>query len=124
MLAVKKLSDLYKALLQAESGQGTLRNKHLTALDLVHIDGGDPIMPGTQKMFTFQASEPSTQLHSAMARQHGDVQEGLAIKSALPMSVDQESIDACSGGSGWLHEKRIMPCSFYLQACHSQSQDS
>lgn len=34
--------DLHKALLQAESGQGTLRSEHLTALDLLPIDGGEP----------------------------------------------------------------------------------
>lgn len=126
MLAVKKLSDLYKALLQAESGQGTLRRKHLTALDLLPIDGGDLTMPRTHKMLTFQASELSAQLHSAMAKQHDELQEGLAIKSALAMSVNQESIDAHSGGSGWLLENPIMPCSFYLQGttCYSQSQDS
>ncbi|MCI4385284.1 hypothetical protein PGIGA_G00048630 [Pangasianodon gigas] len=125
MLAVKKLSDLHKALLQAESGQGTLRYKHLTALDLLPIDGGDPTMPCTHKMLTFQASELSAQLQSAMATQYADLQEGLAIKNAVAKSVSQESIDARSGGSGWSQENPITPCSFSLPTtCHSQSQGS
>ncbi|KAB5554107.1 hypothetical protein PHYPO_G00046370 [Pangasianodon hypophthalmus] len=125
MLAVKKLSDLHKALLQAESGQGTLRCKHPTALDLLPIDGGDPTMPCTHKMLTFQASELSAQLQSAMATQYADLQEGLAIKNAVARSVSQESIDARSGGSGWSQENPITPCSLSLPTtCHSQSQDS
>ncbi|XP_053502922.1 caskin-2 isoform X2 [Ictalurus furcatus] len=125
MLAVKKLSDLHKALLQAESGQGTLRCKHLSALDLLPIDGGDPTKPHTHKMLTFHASELSAELQSAMSTQHDDLQEGLAIKSAVALSVSQESIDARSGGSGWSQENPIMSCSFSLATpCHSQSQDS
>ncbi|KAF4092224.1 hypothetical protein AMELA_G00018440 [Ameiurus melas] len=125
MLAVKKLSDLHKALLQAESDQGTLRCKHLSALDLLPIDGGDPTKPPTHKMLTFQASELSAELQSAMSTQSDDLQEGLAIKSAVALSVSQESIDACSGSSGWSQENPIMSCSFSLATpCHSQSQDS
>ncbi|KAG7335163.1 hypothetical protein KOW79_001759 [Hemibagrus wyckioides] len=120
MLAVKKLSDLHKALLQAESGQGTLRCEHLTALDLLPIDGGEPTMPPTHKMLTFQACELSAELQSAMEIQY-DLQEGMTIRSTVTMSASQESIDGHSGGS---QETPIMTYSSLATTCHSQFQDS
>ncbi|KAK3519794.1 hypothetical protein QTP70_004954 [Hemibagrus guttatus] len=120
MLAVKKLSDLHKALLQAELGQGTLRCKHLTALDLLPVDGGDPTMPHTHKMLTFQACELSAELQTAMETQY-DLQEGMTISSAVTMSASQESIDGHSGGS---QEIPIMTYSSLATTCHSQFQDS
>lgn len=127
MLAVKKLCDLHKALLQAESGQGTLRRKPPSALDLLPIepptDGGDLPSPHTPKMLTFQDSELSAELQCAMATQYGGPQEGLAIKSAVGMSVSQESIDARSRGSGRSQEPPITPSSSATTP-HSRSQES
>ncbi|KAL6475863.1 hypothetical protein MHYP_G00143620 [Metynnis hypsauchen] len=116
MLAVKKLCDLHKALLQTESDQGTLRRKTPAALDLLPIeppaDGGDLPSPHTPKMLTFQDSELSAELQSAMATHYGGPQEGLAIKNAVAMSVSQESIDTRSRGSGRSQEPPFTPSSF------------
>ncbi|XP_066497962.1 caskin-2 isoform X3 [Hoplias malabaricus] len=115
MLAVKKLCDLHKALLQTESGQSTLRHKTPTALDLLPIEPppetGDLLLHPTHKMLTFQDSELSAELQSAMTTHYGGPQESLAIKSAVAMSVSQESIDARSGGSGQSHEHPVTPSS-------------
>ncbi|XP_047427474.1 caskin-2-like isoform X2 [Mugil cephalus] len=104
MLAVKKLCDIQRAILQAESGQGTLRRKGPGALHLVTIEppeaGGECSSPHTPKMMTFQDSELSTELQTAMSSQYGGCEEGLAIKNAVGMSQSQESIDTRSRGSG------------------------
>lgn len=106
MLAVKKLCDIQRAIMQAESGQGTLRRKTPGALHLVTIEppdslsGGECPSPHTPKMLTFQDSELSAELQTAMSTHYGGCQEGLAIKSAVGMSKSQESIDARSRGSG------------------------
>ncbi|KAM9473048.1 caskin-2-like isoform 8-T8 [Salvelinus alpinus] len=101
MLAVKKLCDIQRAILAAESGQGTLRRKPPGALHLVTIEPPDSASdcpsPQTPKMLTFQDSELSAELQTAMSSHY---QEGLAIKSAVGMSRSQESIDARSRGSG------------------------
>uniref|UniRef100_A0A673X0K4 CASK interacting protein 2 n=1 Tax=Salmo trutta TaxID=8032 RepID=A0A673X0K4_SALTR len=101
MLAVKKLCDIQRAILAAESGQGTLRRKPPGALHLVTIEPPDSASdcpsPHTPKMLTFQDSELSAELQTAMSSHY---QEGLAIKSAVGMSRSQESIDARSRGSG------------------------
>ncbi|XP_045571186.1 caskin-2 isoform X6 [Salmo salar] len=101
MLAVKKLCDIQRAILAAESGQGTLRRKPPGALHLVTIEPPDSASdcpsPHTLKMLTFQDSELSAELQTAMSSHY---QEGLAIKSAVGMSRSQESIDARSRGSG------------------------
>ncbi|XP_041757465.2 caskin-2 isoform X5 [Coregonus clupeaformis] len=101
MLAVKKLCDIQRAILAAESGQGTLRRKPPGALHLVTIEPPDSASdchsPHTPKMLTFQDSELSAELQTAMSSHY---QEGLAIKSAMGMSRSQESIDARSRGSG------------------------
>ncbi|XP_017560907.1 caskin-2 isoform X4 [Pygocentrus nattereri] len=116
MLAVKKLCDLHKALLQTESDQGTLRRKTPAALDLLPIepptDSGDLPSPHTPKMLTFQDSELSAELQSAMATHYGGPQEGLAIKNAVAMSVSQESFDTRSRGSGRSQEPPFTPSSF------------
>ncbi|KAM4598482.1 caskin-2 isoform 2-T2 [Polymixia lowei] len=125
MLAVKKLCDIQRAILQAESGQGTLRRKTPGALHLVTIEPPDPMSAGecpsphTPKMLTFQDSELSAELQTAMSSHYGGCQEGLAIKSAVGMSQSQESIDARSRGSGRSQEPptaSITP--------HSRSQES
>ncbi|KAM3863461.1 caskin-2 [Diretmus argenteus] len=106
MLAVKKLCDIQRAILQAESSQGTLRRKTPGALHLVTIEppdlmsGGECPSPHTPKMLTFQDSELSAELQTAMASHYGGCQEGLAIKNAVGMSQSQESIDTRSRGSG------------------------
>ncbi|XP_039887746.1 caskin-2-like isoform X2 [Simochromis diagramma] len=103
MLAVKKLCDIQRAILQAESGQGTLRRKGPGALHLVAIEadaGGECSSPHTPKMLTFQDSELSAELQTAMSSHYGDCEEGLAIKNAVGMSQSQESIDTRSRGSG------------------------
>uniref|UniRef100_UPI003AAFA34C caskin-2-like isoform X2 n=1 Tax=Centroberyx gerrardi TaxID=166262 RepID=UPI003AAFA34C len=105
MLAVKKLCDIQRAILQAETGQGTLRRKTPGALHLVTIEppdssGGECPSPHTPKMLTFQDSELSAELQTAMSSHYGGCQEGLAIKNAVGMSQSQESIDARSRGSG------------------------
>ncbi|XP_039979939.1 caskin-2-like isoform X2 [Xiphias gladius] len=104
MLAVKKLSDIQRAILQAESGQGTLRRKGPGALHLVAIEppdsAGECSSPHTPKMLTFQDSELSAELQTAMSSHYGGCEEGLAIKNAVGMSQSQESIDTRSRGSG------------------------
>ncbi|KAL7377972.1 hypothetical protein ABVT39_006829 [Epinephelus coioides] len=104
MLAVKKLCDIQRAILQAESGQGTLRRKAPGALHLVTIEppdsGGECSSPHTPKMLTFQDSELSAELQTAMSSHYGGCEEGLAIKNAVGMSQSQESIDTRSRGSG------------------------
>lgn len=104
MLAVKKLCDIQRAILQAESGQGTLRRKAPGALHLVAIEApdsaGECSSPHTPKMQTFQDSELSAELQTAMSSHYGGCEEGLAIKNAVGMSQSQESIDTRSRGSG------------------------
>ncbi|XP_076607897.1 caskin-2 isoform X4 [Chaetodon auriga] len=104
MLAVKKLCDIQRAILQAESGQGTLRRKAPGALHLVTIEppdaAGECSSPHTPKMLTFQDSELSTELQTAMSSHYGGCEEGFAIKNAVGMSQSQESIDTRSRGSG------------------------
>ncbi|XP_059204718.1 caskin-2-like isoform X3 [Centropristis striata] len=104
MLAVKKLCDIQRAILQAEAGQGTLRRKAPGALHLVAIEppdsSGECSSPHTPKMLTFQDSELSAELQSAMSSHYGGCEEGLAIKNAVGMSQSQESIDTRSRGSG------------------------
>ncbi|XP_030645854.1 caskin-2 isoform X2 [Chanos chanos] len=124
MLAVKKLCDIHKAQLQAESGQGTLRRKAPASLDLLAIEppegsGADLPSPHTPKMLSFQDSELSTELQTAMSTHY---QDGLVIKSAMGMSVSQESIDARSRGSGRSQEPPITPLS--TPTSHSHSRES
>lgn len=104
MLAVKKLCDIQRAILQAESGQGTLRRRGPGALHLVAIEpsdaGSECSSPHTPKMLTFQDSELSAELQTAMSSHYGGCEEGLVIKNALGMSQSQDSIDTRSRGSG------------------------
>ncbi|KAK9534469.1 hypothetical protein VZT92_006912 [Zoarces viviparus] len=123
MLAVKKLCDIQRAILQAESGHGTLRRKAPGALHLVAIEppdsAGECSSPHTPKMLTFQDSELSAELQTAMCSHYGGCEEGLAIKNAVGMSQSQESIDARSRGSGRSQEPPTASIS-----PHSWSQES
>lgn len=123
MLAVKKLCDIQRAILQAESGQGTLRRKAPGTLHLVTIEppdsAGECSSPHTPKMLTFQDSELSAELQTAMSSHYGGCEEGLAIKNAVGMSQSQESIDTRSRGSGRSQE----PATVSINP-HSWSQES
>uniref|UniRef100_A0A8C9ETN8 Caskin-2 n=1 Tax=Pavo cristatus TaxID=9049 RepID=A0A8C9ETN8_PAVCR len=98
MLAVKKLRDLRKSLSQAEV---TLtRHKVPGALDIVTIESlenGECQSPNTPKMTTFQDSELSYELQTAMSN---SCHETLSIKNSQGMSRSQESIGVRSRGSG------------------------
>lgn len=123
MLAVKKLCDIQRAILQAESGHGTLRRKGPGALHVVSIEppdvGGECSSPRTPKMLTFQDSELSAELQTALSSHYGGCDEGLAIKHAVGMSQSQESIDARSRGSGRSQEPPMASVT-----PHSWSQES
>ncbi|KAF1545133.1 Caskin-2, partial [Eudyptula minor] len=98
MLAVKKLRDLHKSLNQAEATLA--RRKVPGALDIVTIESlenGECQSPHTPKMTTFQDSELSYELQTAMSN---SCHETLGIKSSQGMSRSQESIGVRSRGSG------------------------
>ncbi|XP_014881401.1 caskin-2-like [Poecilia latipinna] len=104
MLAVKKLSDIQRAILQADTGAGTLRRKAPGVLHLVAIESPDASSecssPHTPIMVTFQDSELSAELQTAMASHYGGCDKGLVIKNAVGMSQSQENIDTRCRGSG------------------------
>ncbi|XP_042721232.1 caskin-2 isoform X4 [Lagopus leucura] len=106
MLAVKKLRDLRKSLSQTEA---TLtRHKVPGALDIVTIESlenGECQSPNTPKMTTFQDSELSYELQTAMSN---SCHETLSIKNSQGMSRSQESIGVRSRGSG--HSQDNVPC--------------
>ncbi|NXE41076.1 CSKI2 protein, partial [Ptilorrhoa leucosticta] len=90
MLAVKKLRDLRKSLNQAEATLA--RRKVPGSLDIVTIESlenGECQSPHTPKMMTFQDSELSYELQTAMSN---SCHETLGIKSSQGMSRSQESI--------------------------------
>ncbi|XP_061866552.1 caskin-2 isoform X2 [Colius striatus] len=98
MLAVKKLRDLRKSLNQAEATLA--RRKVPGALDIVTIESlenGECQSPHTPKMTTFQDSELSYELQTAMSN---SCHETLGIKNSQGMSRSQESIGVRSRGSG------------------------
>lgn len=102
MLAVKKLCELHRAELQAESGQGTLRRRAPGPLQLLAIESGDdPQSPHTPKMSTFQDSDLSAELQCAMS--HGD--DALVFNRTLTLSHSEESLTARSRGSGRSHDQ-------------------
>ncbi|XP_066473407.1 caskin-2 isoform X2 [Tiliqua scincoides] len=105
MLAVKKLTDLRKSLSQADTS--TLRRKIPGALDIVTIEAvenGESHSPHTPKMTTFQDSELSYELQTAMSN---SCQETLTIKTTQGMSRSQESIGVRSRGSGHSQENML-----------------
>ncbi|NXO88923.1 CSKI2 protein, partial [Certhia brachydactyla] len=98
MLAVKKLRDLRKSLNQAEATLA--RRKVPGTLDIVTIESlenGECQSPHTPKMTTFQDSELSYELQTAMSNSCHDT---LGIKTSQGMSRSQESIGVRSRGSG------------------------
>ncbi|NXJ04849.1 CSKI2 protein, partial [Odontophorus gujanensis] len=98
MLAVKKLRDLHKSLNRAEATLS--RQKIPGALDIVTIESlenGECQSPNTPKMTTFQDSELSYELQTAMSN---SCHETLSIKNSQGMSQSQESIGVRSRGSG------------------------
>ncbi|XP_060108041.1 caskin-2 isoform X2 [Heteronotia binoei] len=117
MLAVKKLTDLRKSLNQADAN--TLRRKIPGALDIVTIESvenGECHSPHTPKMTTFQDSELSYELQTAMSN---SCQETLTIKNAQGISRSQESIGMRSRGSGHSQENMLSQ-----SATSSHSQES
>ncbi|XP_015281125.1 PREDICTED: caskin-2 [Gekko japonicus] len=117
MLAVKKLTDLRRSLNQADAN--TLRRKIPGALDIVTIESvenGECHSPHTPKMTTFQDSELSYELQTAMSN---SCQETLTIKNTQGISRSQESIGMRSRGSGHSQENMLSQ-----SAASSRSQES
>ncbi|XP_067913999.1 caskin-2-like isoform X2 [Heterodontus francisci] len=111
MIAVKRLLDVQKALNQAEveAKTATLRRKAPNALEIVTIEpsqgeNGECQSPQTPKMLTFQDSELSHELQSAMSNPCYNCQEGLVMKQVGAISRSQESIGIRSRGSGHSQE--------------------
>ncbi|XP_019373763.1 PREDICTED: caskin-2 isoform X5 [Gavialis gangeticus] len=117
MLAVKKLRDLRKSLNQAEANPAT--RKIPGTLDIVtieSIENGECQSPHTPKMITFQDSELSYELQTAMSN---SCQETLTIKNSQGMSRSQESIGVRSRGSGHSQDNMLS-----RTALSSHSQES
>uniref|UniRef100_A0A4W3GKZ0 SAM domain-containing protein n=1 Tax=Callorhinchus milii TaxID=7868 RepID=A0A4W3GKZ0_CALMI len=116
MIAVKKLLEVQKAISQAEAQAktATLRRKVPRALDIVTIEpatalaapeSGDCPSPHTPKMLTFQDSELSSELQSAMSGSGLGCPESLGLRPAAGgISRSQESIGVRSRGSGHSQE--------------------
>ncbi|XP_061761792.1 caskin-2-like isoform X4 [Nerophis ophidion] len=99
MLAVKKLCDIHRA-----TAQGTLRRKAPGTLQLLAIEppdgGGECSSPRTPRMLTFQDSELSAELQSAMSSRYADCEDGPVFKNNAGLSESQDSMDTRSRGSG------------------------
>ncbi|XP_061906434.1 caskin-2-like isoform X2 [Entelurus aequoreus] len=99
MLAVKKLCDIHRA-----AAQGTLRRKAPGTLQLLAIEppdgGGECSSPRTPRMLTFQDSELSAELQSAMSSRYADCEDGPVFKNNVGLSESQDSMDIRSRGSG------------------------
>ncbi|XP_069056255.1 caskin-2 [Pleurodeles waltl] len=108
MLAVKRLSDIRKSLNQVDGN--TLRRRIPGSLDIVTIEAMEseeesaPTTP-TPKMSTFQDSELSCELQSAMSNS-GHATLGIN-SSGFGMSRSQESIGNRSRGSGHSQENML-----------------
>ncbi|XP_061555678.1 caskin-2-like isoform X2 [Phycodurus eques] len=105
MLAVKKLCDIHRAILQAESSQGTLRRKAPGALHVVAIDppdaGVECSSPRTPKtMMTFLDSDLSAELQSAMSGHYADCEDGPFVRNGVSSSYGQDGEEARCRGSG------------------------
>ncbi|XP_072098642.1 caskin-2-like isoform X3 [Mobula birostris] len=114
MIAVKKLLDVQKALNQAEveAKTATLRRKAPGALEIVtiepsQVENGESHSPHTPRMLTFQDSELSYELQSAMANPCYSGQDSLAMKQVGGISRSQESIGTRSRGSGHSQENTL-----------------
>ncbi|XP_048673452.2 caskin-2 isoform X2 [Caretta caretta] len=115
MLAVKKLTDIRKNLNQADTKLA--RRKIPGALDIVTIESvenGESQSPHTPKMITFQDSELSYELQTAMSN---SCQETLPMKNTQGMSRSQESIGVRSRGSGHSQDNML---SKTILSSHSQ----
>ncbi|XP_013922383.1 PREDICTED: caskin-2 isoform X4 [Thamnophis sirtalis] len=115
MLAVKRLTDLCKS--QSQAKVNTLRRKIPGTLEIVTIETvetGECHSPLTPKMTTFQDSELSHELQTAMSN---SCQGTLTIKSTQGISRSQESIGARSRGSGHSQENML---SQSTSSSHSQ----
>nr|XP_057905551.1 caskin-2-like isoform X2 [Doryrhamphus excisus] len=123
MLAVKKLCDIHRAVAQVPSGRGTLRRKAPGALHLVAIEppdtSGECASPHTPKMLTFQDSELSAELQSAMSSHYADCEDALVFNDTAGLSQSQDSIDTRSRGSGRSQERPTASVTL-----HSWSQES
>lgn len=107
MLAVKKLCDVQRVVLQAGAGQGAgqgaLRHKAPRRLHLVSMETSDPSSECSSPrspMMSFQDSELSAELQSAMSSSHAGREEGVAFKHAVGVSQSQDNVDLRSRGSG------------------------
>ncbi|XP_032065320.1 caskin-2 isoform X4 [Thamnophis elegans] len=115
MLAVKRLTDLCKS--QSQAKVNTLGRKIPGTLEIVTIETvetGECHSPLTPKMTTFQDSELSHELQTAMSN---SCQGTLTIKSTQGISRSQESIGARSRGSGHSQENML---SQSTSSSHSQ----
>ncbi|XP_030064130.1 LOW QUALITY PROTEIN: caskin-2 [Microcaecilia unicolor] len=115
MLAVKKLADLRKSLNQVDGKM--LKRRVPGSLDIVTIESlENGELPETPKMLTFQDSELSYELQTAMST---SCQETLGIESTQGISRSQESIGIRSRGSGHSQENMLTRA-----ALSSHSQES
>ncbi|XP_072522980.1 caskin-2 isoform X1 [Salminus brasiliensis] len=125
MLAVKKLCDVQKARRNQAEGQGVLQQRRAPpTLELVAIEPPDSAdVPSSPKMLTFQDSELSAELQSAMTQSgYGGCQEDLggAVIGTV-MSVSQESTR--SWGSGRLQERPLASVTPHSRSDESLSPD-
>nr|XP_033816240.1 caskin-2 isoform X2 [Geotrypetes seraphini] len=103
MLAVKKLADIRKSMNQVDGKM--LKRRIPGSLDIVTIESlENGELPQTPKMLTFQDSELSYELQTAMSN---SCQEPLSIESIQGMSGSQESIGIRSRGSGHSQENMV-----------------
>ncbi|XP_076855882.1 caskin-2 isoform X2 [Brachyhypopomus gauderio] len=114
MLAVKRLADLQKARRSQAEGQVTLpRSRAPPTLELVAIEPPDspdcPSSPLLSKMLTFQDSELSAELQSAMIHNgSGGCHDGfVAVVNGTTTSLSQSSTGARSCGSGRSQERPL-----------------
>lgn len=126
MLAVKKLCDVHKAQKNMAEGQGILQHgKAPPTLELVAIEPPDSAdAPSSPKMLTFQDSELSAELQSAMTQSgYGGCQEdlGSAVIGSV-MSISQESTR--SWGSGRSQERPLASVTPHSRSDENLSPDS
>lgn len=110
MLGVKKLCDIQKAVLQAESGQGPLHRKAPAALHLFTIEPPESPGPPSPKMQTFQDSELSAELQTAMDTRSGGSgrSQEPPTASISPHSWSQDSLER-NLPEGWDQRPKQVP---------------
>ncbi|KAI4874857.1 hypothetical protein NFI96_034427 [Prochilodus magdalenae] len=127
MLAVKKLCDVQKAQRNQLVRQGVLQRRVPPTLELVAIEPPDsndgPSSPLSPKMLTFQDSELSAELQSAMTQSgYGGCQEDIgAAMIGTAGSVSQESTR--SWGSGRSQERPLASVTPHSRSDESLSPD-